>query len=57
MCCVLLQDFLENLDPWQGKDDNELIEHLFELSLQIEPRNVRPPPKFVSTTVLCLLCI
>ncbi|XP_067939422.1 son of sevenless homolog 1-like [Watersipora subatra] len=41
-----IAEFLEQLDPWDGRSDNELDDHLYELSLTIEPRNQKPPPKF-----------
>ncbi|KAJ8706252.1 hypothetical protein PYW08_010878 [Mythimna loreyi] len=38
--------FLESLDPFPGKDDNEITNYLYAKSLEIEPRLVKQMPKF-----------
>lgn len=50
----LIRQYLEELDPREGRTDTELKNYLYELSLQIEPRNVKQPPKFVSIELLFL---
>ncbi|CAD0206915.1 unnamed protein product [Chrysodeixis includens] len=35
--------FLESLDPFPGKDDNEITNYLYAKSLEIEPRLVKQP--------------
>lgn len=48
----LIRQYLEELDPREGRTDTELENYLYELSLQIEPRNAKQPPKFVSAEML-----
>lgn len=43
-----LQKFFESLDPHEGRTDKEFNDYLYEKSLEIEPRNSKQPPKFVS---------
>ncbi|CAH0699619.1 unnamed protein product [Spodoptera exigua] len=38
--------FLESLDPFPGKDDNEITNYLYAKSLEIEPRLAKQLPKF-----------
>nr|XP_049706995.1 protein son of sevenless isoform X2 [Helicoverpa armigera] len=38
--------FLESLDPFPGKDDNEITNYLYAKSLEIEPRLAKQMPKF-----------
>ncbi|KAG4066062.1 hypothetical protein HA402_001309 [Bradysia odoriphaga] len=41
-----IRHFLENLDPYPGKTDTEISNIVWEESLRIEPKDVKPPPKF-----------
>lgn len=43
-----IRHFLENLDPYNGKSDIEISNIVWMESSRIEPKDVRPPPKFVS---------
>lgn len=47
---VLLQKFFENLNPMEDKMEKEFTDYLFNKSLEIEPRNARTLPRFVSFT-------
>ncbi|EDO41248.1 predicted protein, partial [Nematostella vectensis] len=44
-----IREYLENLDPFNGRDDKEMEDYLYRSSLEIEPRNCEKLPKFVST--------
>ena len=56
LCFVLLQKFFENLNPMEDKMEKEFTDYLFNKSLEIEPRNARTLPRFVSFTAkACLL--
>lgn len=53
VCWMLLfQGFLETLDPFPGRDDNEIRDYLYSKSLEIEPRHARQAPRFVSKLTL-----
>lgn len=43
-----LQRFFENLNPMDNRSEKEFADHLFKISLEIEPRHCRQPPRFVS---------
>lgn len=45
--CVA-QKFFENLNPMGNLSEKEFTDYLFRKSLEIEPRNCRQPPRFVS---------
>lgn len=45
--CVA-QKFFENLNPMGNMSEKEFTDYLFRKSLEIEPRNCRQPPRFVS---------
>ena len=57
MVCLAFQNFLVNLKPFGDKGDREISDLLYEKSLEIEPRNVEKPPKFVSVHLVerCLI--
>ncbi|KAI1240445.1 hypothetical protein IHE44_0008868 [Lamprotornis superbus] len=38
--------FFENLNPMGNSMETEFTDYLFNKSLEIEPRNVKPPPRF-----------
>ena len=42
------QKFFENLNPMEAMSEKDFADHLFNKSLEIEPRNVRSLPRFVS---------
>lgn len=42
------QRFFENLNPMGNMGEKEFADYLFKMSLDIEPRNCRQPPRFVS---------
>lgn len=42
------QKFFENLNPMEDMTEKEFTDHLFNKSLEIEPRNARSLPRFVS---------
>lgn len=42
-----IKKFIEELDPFAGRTDQELKDHLYESSLMIEPRQAKQPTKFV----------
>lgn len=44
----VLQRFFENLNPMGNMGEKEFSDYLFKMSLDIEPRNCRQPPRFVS---------
>lgn len=44
----LEQKFFENLNPMEDMSEKDFADHLFNKSLEIEPRNVRSLPRFVS---------
>ncbi|XP_047132929.1 son of sevenless homolog 2 isoform X1 [Hydra vulgaris] len=45
-----IRAYLESLDPLAGRSDSELNDHLYEMSLMIEPRNAKQPAKFIRKT-------
>jgi len=46
-CCCGVQQYFENLDPLGQLSDKDFVDYLYSKSLEIEPRNQKPP-KFVS---------
>lgn len=42
------QKFFENLNPMEDVSEKDFSDHLFNKSLEIEPRNARTLPRFVS---------
>lgn len=42
------QEYLEALDPFEGRSDTEMEDYLYQLSLEIEPRNCKQLVKHVS---------
>lgn len=48
VCVCLEQKFFENLNPMEDMTEKDFADHLFNKSLEIEPRNVRSLPRFVS---------
>lgn len=54
VCLLVLQRFFENLNPMGNSVETEFTDYLFNKSLEIEPRNVKPPPRFVSIRFLYL---
>lgn len=50
-CCF--QKFFENLNPMGSMSEKEFSDYLFNKSLEIEPRNCKQPPRFVSFQALC----
>ena len=46
--CLLFQNYFENLDPLFGMTEKDFNDYLYNKSLEIEPRNARQPPRFVS---------
>lgn len=54
VCLLVLQRFFENLNPMGNSMETEFTDYLFNKSLEIEPRNVKPPPRFVSIQFLYL---
>lgn len=54
VCLLVLQRFFENLNPMGNSVETEFTDYLFNKSLEIEPRNVKPPPRFVSIQFLYL---
>ena len=44
----VIRSFFENLAPLEGWTEKDFNDYLYEKSLEIEPRNTRVPPKFVS---------
>lgn len=47
---VVLQKFFENLNPMDDMMEKEFTDYLFNKSLEIEPRNARTLPRFVSAS-------
>uniref|UniRef100_A0A1L8DMM0 Putative guanine-nucleotide releasing factor n=1 Tax=Nyssomyia neivai TaxID=330878 RepID=A0A1L8DMM0_9DIPT len=41
-----IRRFLETLDPFEGKNDTDISNYLYNESLRIEPRGYKQPPKF-----------
>ncbi|RLV88745.1 hypothetical protein DV515_00015322 [Chloebia gouldiae] len=41
-----IRRFFENLNPMGNSVETEFTDYLFNKSLEIEPRNVKPPPRF-----------
>ncbi|KAK7904045.1 hypothetical protein WMY93_016652 [Mugilogobius chulae] len=56
-CLKVEQDirrFFENLNPMGNRSEKDFADYLFNMSLEIEPRNSRQPPRFVKlNVVLC----
>lgn len=50
--CFLEQKFFENLNPMEDMSEKDFADHLFNKSLEIEPRNARSLPRFVSVTMV-----
>lgn len=50
----IIRQFIEELDPLAGKTDEEFRNYLYDLSLKIEPRNSKQPPKFPRLTDVSL---
>ncbi|RXN38224.1 son of sevenless -like protein [Labeo rohita] len=48
-----IKRFFENLNPMGNMGEKEFCDYLFNKSLEIEPRNCKQPPRFVSA-YLCL---
>lgn len=46
--CFVAQKFFENLNPMGSMSDKDFSDYLFKTSMEIEPRNCRQPPRFVS---------
>lgn len=44
------QRFFENLNPMGSRSEKEFSDYLFKMSLDIEPRNCRQAPRFVSVS-------
>ena len=42
------QRFFENLNPMRDMSEKEFSDYLFNMSLEIEPRNCKQAPRFVS---------
>lgn len=47
-CLFVTQRFFENLNPMGNRSEKEFADYLFKMSLDIEPRNCRQAPRFVS---------
>ncbi|KAM6912201.1 son of sevenless homolog 2 [Xenentodon cancila] len=45
-----IRRFFENLNPMGNMSDKEFSDYLFNMSLEIEPRNSRQPPRFPRKT-------
>ena len=44
-----IRDFLINLQPFRGYDtEKQFNEYIWKCSLEVEPRNIEKPPRFVS---------
>lgn len=43
-----MQEFLKNLNPLEDLTVKELSDYMYAKSLELEPRNARQLPKFVS---------
>lgn len=48
----LEQKFFENLNPMEDLSEKDFTDHLFNKSLEIEPRNARSLPRFVSVAMV-----
>ncbi|KAK7905149.1 hypothetical protein WMY93_017756 [Mugilogobius chulae] len=46
--------FFENLNPMGNRSEKDFADYLFNMSLEIEPRNSRQPPRFPRKTVYSL---
>lgn len=52
ICFVFVeQKFFENLNPMGDLSEKDFSDYLFHKSLEIEPRQLRSAPRFVSTSV------
>ncbi|XP_031567931.1 son of sevenless homolog 1-like isoform X2 [Actinia tenebrosa] len=49
-----IKEYLENLDPLEGRDEKEMADYLYKLSLEIEPRNSKQALKFPRVTEIPL---
>ena len=47
-----IRSYLENLDPFNGRTEKEMNDYLYSLSEQVEPRNSKKPPVFVSMILI-----
>uniref|UniRef100_A0AAQ5YZR6 Son of sevenless homolog 2 (Drosophila) n=1 Tax=Amphiprion ocellaris TaxID=80972 RepID=A0AAQ5YZR6_AMPOC len=45
-----IRRFFENLNPMGNRSEKEFADYLFQMSLDIEPRNCRQPPRFPRKT-------
>lgn len=48
LATCFIQKFFENLNPMGKIPEKEFTDYLFNKSLEIEPRNCKQPPRFVS---------
>uniref|UniRef100_A0A3Q3REY4 Son of sevenless homolog 2 (Drosophila) n=1 Tax=Mastacembelus armatus TaxID=205130 RepID=A0A3Q3REY4_9TELE len=46
-----IRRFFENLNPMGNRSEKEFTDYLFKMSLDIEPRNCRQPPRFPRKTM------
>lgn len=51
-CVSVEQKFFENLNPMGDMSEKDFADHLFNKSLEIEPRNARSLPRFVSVATV-----
>ncbi len=51
LCVCVAQRFFENLNPMGNRSEKEFSDYLFKMSLDIEPRNCRQAPRFVSVNL------
>uniref|UniRef100_A0A671X6M4 Son of sevenless homolog 2 (Drosophila) n=1 Tax=Sparus aurata TaxID=8175 RepID=A0A671X6M4_SPAAU len=49
-----IRRFFENLNPMDNRSEKEFADHLFKISLEIEPRHCRQPPRFARKTMYSL---
>ncbi|KAG1658477.1 Son of sevenless 2 [Nymphon striatum] len=50
----VIREFLMSLNPLEGMPETEFTDYLYTKALEIEPRNCKQIPKFVSTFVITL---
>lgn len=48
VCFLVLQKYFENLNPMGNMSEKEFTDYLFNKSQEIEPRNCKQLPRFVS---------
>uniref|UniRef100_A0A3P8VD85 Son of sevenless homolog 2 (Drosophila) n=1 Tax=Cynoglossus semilaevis TaxID=244447 RepID=A0A3P8VD85_CYNSE len=46
-----IRRFFENLNPMGNRNEKEFADYLFKISMDIEPRNCRQPPRFPRKTI------